>query len=115
MNFINNETNLSVTSTNLISNSNTSTDSSGSTKNFLDYIVRTDDDVSLKDLQIQEQILEVLEEIVEQNEENLFDSLVNNLVDYYIEESSVVAQEDDTIEKLAEVVDELENSHWFRL
>lgn len=97
------------------STNNNDTNSNPNKLNFLEYITTPRNEVSYEDIEIQEKLLEVLEELEEQNEENLFDNLVNNMVDYYTNEDNVNSIKEETIDKLAEVVDQLEHSHWFKL
>lgn len=103
------------TSTNSIQSSNENT----TTKSFLDYMAESRDEISYQDTQIQEQLLEVLEELNHDIRENFYDGLVNNIADDYLENKSSIATilsaEENTIDKLADVVDQMENCIWLRL
>lgn len=111
MSFINEVNNINSTSENKGTNNAKST----SQLNFLDYVTTPRDTVSYQDVDIQEKLLEVLEELNEQNEENLFDNLVNNMVDYYTNQENTNSIKQETIDKLADVVEQLEQSLWFKL
>lgn len=93
-----------------INDKNNSNDSS---KNFLDYIISPD--ISDKDLKLQEELIEVLEELRTDNEENLYDSLVNNLVESYTDDNIEKIPEIEAIEKIADVADELGYINWIKL